>query len=54
MEENKEKRFGIVKAEQICGEVTKAISGKNEIIAKVMTVIVAGGHILLEDLCQLH
>lgn len=43
-------KFGIMKAEQICGEVAKAISGKNEIIAKVMTVIVAGGHILLEDI----
>lgn len=50
MEEQKDKKFGIAKAEQICGEVTKAISGKNEIIAKVMTVIVAGGHILLEDI----
>ena len=50
MEENKGKKFGIAKAEEICGEVTKAISGKNEIIAKVMTVIVAGGHILLEDI----
>ena len=45
-----QRKFGIMKAEQICGEVAKAISGKNEIIAKVMTVIVAGGHILLEDI----
>ena len=50
MEVQKEKKFGIAKAEQICGEVTKAITGKNEIIAKVMMVIVAGGHILLEDI----
>ncbi len=50
MEAYQEKKFGITKAEQICGEVTKAISGKNEIIAKVMMVIVAGGHILLEDI----
>ena len=45
-----QQKFGIQKAEQICGEVAKAITGKNEIIAKVMTVIVAGGHILLEDI----
>ncbi len=45
-----QRKFGIMKAEQICGEVARAISGKNEIIAKVMTVIVAGGHILLEDI----
>ena len=50
MEGQKEKSFGVAKAEEICGEVTKAISGKDEIIAKVMTVIVAGGHILLEDI----
>ena len=50
MEAQNEKKFGITKAGEICGEVTKAISGKNEIIAKVMTVIVAGGHILLEDI----
>lgn len=50
MEDQKERKFGITKAEEICGEVTKAISGKNQIIAKVMTVIVAGGHILLEDI----
>lgn len=43
-------KFGIMKAEQICNEVGKAITGKNEIIQKVMTVIVAGGHILLEDI----
>jgi len=48
--EQENRRFGITTAERICGEVTKAISGKNEIIAKVMTVIVAGGHILLEDI----
>ena len=45
-----QQKFGIQKAEQICGEVAKAITGKNEIIAKVMTVLVAGGHILLEDI----
>ena len=50
MEVQNGRSFGITKAEEICGEVTKAISGKNEIIAKVMTVIVAGGHILLEDI----
>lgn len=44
------KSEGIKIAEDICGEVAKAIVGKNEIIAKVMTVIVAGGHILLEDI----
>ncbi len=31
-------------------EVGKAILGKEEIIRKVLTVIIAGGHILLEDI----
>ena len=33
MEEQREKKFGIRKAEEICGEVSKAISGKNDIIS---------------------
>ena len=31
-------------------EAGKAILGKEEIIRKVLTVIIAGGHILLEDI----
>ena len=35
--------------DQIRQQVQKAISGKDEIIDKVLMVILAGGHILLED-----
>ena len=31
-------------------EVKKAISGKDEVISQVLTAILAGGHILLEDI----
>lgn len=35
---------------QVIAEVKKAVIGKDEAIFKVMTAIVAGGHILLEDI----
>ncbi len=35
---------------RMVGEITKAISGKTEIIYKVLLTILAGGHILLEDM----
>lgn len=38
------------KALQVISEVRKAVIGKDEVIAKVMTAILAGGHILLEDI----
>ena len=31
-------------------EISKAVLGKEEIIDKILTVVVAGGHILLEDI----
>ena len=34
---------------QIKEQVKKAISGKDDVVDKVMMVILAGGHILLED-----
>lgn len=36
--------------EAIFAEVKKAISGKDEVIVRVFTAILAGGHILLEDI----
>lgn len=38
------------KVEAIQAEVGKAILGKEDIIRKVLTVMIAGGHILLEDI----
>ncbi len=38
------------KAAQIQAEVSKAVVGKQDIIEKVLTAILAGGHILLEDI----
>ena len=34
---------------QILGEVKKAVVGKDRVLVWVMTVILARGHILLED-----
>ncbi len=39
----------LTQANQIISEVKKAIVGKDEIINKVLMVVLAGGHILLED-----
>lgn len=36
--------------EKIKGEIEKAITGKNEIVEKVLAAILAEGHILLEDM----
>lgn len=38
------------KALQVIAEVKKVVIGKDEAITKVMTAILAGGHILLEDI----
>lgn len=38
------------RARDIVGEVKKAVVGKDETICKVLMVILAGGHILLEDI----
>ena len=37
-------------AAKILQEVQKAVVGKDEILAKVLMAILAGGHILLEDI----
>lgn len=36
--------------QNIVGEVKKAVIGKDECIKKVMSGILAGGHILIEDI----
>lgn len=38
------------KTQAIISEVTKAVTGKEEVIEKVLVAILAGGHILLEDI----
>ena len=39
----------VEQSKQIMAEVGKAFIGKNEIVAKVLMTIYAGGHVLLED-----
>lgn len=34
---------------QIQSEIGKAVSGKEEIVKKIFTAVLAGGHVLLED-----
>ena len=36
-------------AAAVIAEVEKAVVGKKDVIEKIMTAIVAGGHILIED-----
>ncbi len=38
------------KAGAVLEEVKKAVVGKDEVLAKVLLAILAGGHILLEDI----
>jgi len=38
------------KVEDICAEVNKVIFGKDEVIRKVLMAIIAGGHILIDDI----
>ena len=35
--------------EQILQQIEKVIVGKNEIVEKVLMAILAGGHVLMED-----
>ena len=35
---------------EITAEIGKVIIGKDEVVEKVLTAILAGGHILLEDM----
>lgn len=37
------------KLHNVCSEVNKIIKGKDRIISKVLAAIIAGGHILMED-----
>ena len=42
-------------AAAILGEVRRAVVGKDEVLAKVLLAILAGGHILLRNfLCSIH
>ena len=43
MEENR------CRARSVIGEVEKSVVGKTDILRKVMTAILAGGHVLIED-----
>ena len=38
------------KTEEIKRQINKAISGKEDVVDKVLMAILAGGHILLEDI----
>ena len=38
------------KLEQIIGEVNRVVIGKEEIVSKVLMAVLAGGHILVEDI----
>ena len=44
MEENR------CRARSVIGEVEKSVVGKTDILRKVMTAILAGGHVLIEDI----
>ena len=44
MEENR------CRARSVTGEVEKSVVGKTDILRKVMTAILAGGHVLIEDI----
>lgn len=38
------------KAKQIVKEISKAIVGKDEVLIKILLAVIAGGHILMEDI----
>ena len=40
----------IYRAQRVIDEVGKAVIGKREVLKKIMTAILAGGHILIEDI----
>lgn len=42
--------MGFEKANEVIEEVKKAVKGKDDIIRKIMTAILADGHILMEDI----
>lgn len=41
---------GIKDAQKVIDEVSKAVVGKKDILMKIMTAILAGGHVLIEDI----
>lgn len=40
----------VYSAQRVIDEVEKAVVGKREVLTKIMTAILAGGHILIEDI----
>ena len=38
------------KLEQVQAEVNKVIKGKADVVKKVLAAVIAGGHILMEDI----
>ena len=38
------------KLEQVQAEVNKVIKGKEDVVKKVLAAVIAGGHILMEDI----
>ena len=40
----------VLRSDLIIDEVEKAVVGKRKILEKIMTAILAGGHILIEDI----
>lgn len=48
--ENEKNQILLSKIKEVKTEMSKAVIGKDDIIEKVLTVIIAGGHILLDDI----
>ena len=38
------------KSAAIMAEITKAVIGKNDIVEKILMAVLAGGHVLMEDI----
>ena len=48
--ENDKNKVLLEKITNVKREIGKAVLGKEEIVDKILTVLIAGGHILLEDI----
>lgn len=46
----RENGYGVQTVQLVIGEVEKAVVGKRDILTKIMTAILAGGHVLIEDI----
>ncbi len=46
----RENRYSAQTAQRVISEVERAVVGKRDILTKIMTAILAGGHILIEDI----